>query len=196
MITHTYISSDLTKLFKKPSLVFNQFFRSDLKNKIEAWFNPRQKWLTQTIPNTWCDKVTLIPHLLFECLVHYVEKEEGLQDQIDWSQDLKDGHVSQQYLDAIIKRDKTLRSAYNYIKFERPELERQHANSYPKTISANKERFVENKDGHYMMRSCEELYGMPYEQAYAETNRLEKLIAKKDMITMKTIIKYHEHLWT
>ena len=168
----------------------------DFYYSVRDFFSPRQRWLTKKIPNHWCDKVFLIPHLLFECLVHYVEKEEGLQDQIDWSQDLKDGHVSQQYLDAIIKRDKTLRSAYNYIKFERPELERQHTNSYPKTISANIPRFVENKDGHYMMRSCEELYGAPYEQAYAETNRLEKLIAKKDMMTMKTIVKYHEHLWT
>lgn len=196
MITHTYISSDLAKLFKKPSLVFNQFFRGELKYKIKAWFNPRQKWLTQTIPNTWCDKVTLIPHLLFECLVHYVEHEEGLQDEIDWSQDLKEGHVTQQYLDTIKKRDKTLRNAYNYIKFERPILQRQHESSYPEIRPTNKEMFVTNEDGYSVMRSCKDLYGMPYEQAYAETNRLEKLIAKKDMMTMKTIVKYYEHLWT
>jgi hypothetical protein len=193
MIEHTYISSNLKKLIKNPSLIFNSFFLSELKSIIEAWFNPRQKWLTQTIPNTWCDKTTLIPHLLFECLVHYVEQEKGLQDQLDWSQDLKEGYVTQQYVEGIVKRDAELRKAYNYIKFERPELEYQLENSYPET---NREIFVINEDGHTVMRSCKDLYGMPYEQAYAQTNRLEKFIAKKDMMTMKTIIKYHEFLWT
>lgn len=196
MITHSYISSNLSKLFKKPSLVFNRFFYNNLKDSIEAWFNPRQKWLTRNIPNTWCDKTTLIPQLLFECLVHYVEEEKGLQDQLDWTSDLKDGHVTQDYLDTIYKRDAALRSAYNYIKFERPELQRQHENSYPEIRPTNKEMFAANKNGYSIMRSCEDLYGMPYKQAYAETNRLEKLIDKKDMMTMNVIVKYYQNMWT
>lgn len=196
MITHSYISSNLSKLFKKPSLIFNRFFYTTLKDDIEAWFNPRQKWLTRAIPNTWCDKTTLIPQLLFECLVHYVEEEKGLQDQLDWTSDLKDGHVTQDYIDTIYKRDAALRSAYNYIKFERPELQKQHENSYPEIKTPCKEMFAVNKNGYNTMRSCEDLYGMPYKQAYAETNRLEKLIDKKDMVTMNVIVKYYQYMWT
>jgi len=47
-----------------------------------------------------------------------------------------------------------------------------------------------------VMRSCEDLYGFPYEEAYAETNRLEKLIEEKDMWAMNMIVKYHQYMWT
>lgn len=191
-----YYTFNITKLLRHPSLLFNRFFRGELKYKIETWFNPRQKWLTQTIPNTWCDKTYLIPQLLFECLVHYVEEEKGLQDQLDWTSDLKEGHVTQDYLDTIYKRDAALRSAYNYIKFERPELQLKHENSYPEIKTPCKEMLAVNKDGYSIMRSCEDLYGMPCKQAYAENHRLEKLIEKKDMMTMKTIVKYYQYLWT
>jgi Mn-dependent DtxR family transcriptional regulator len=46
------------------------------------------------------------------------------------------------------------------------------------------------------MRSCEELYGMPYKEAYAEVRRLEALIEEKDMWAMKTIIKHYQKMWT
>jgi Mn-dependent DtxR family transcriptional regulator len=46
------------------------------------------------------------------------------------------------------------------------------------------------------LRSCEEMYGLPYEEAYAETQRLEALIEEKDMWAMQTIVKYYQKLWT
>ena len=46
------------------------------------------------------------------------------------------------------------------------------------------------------MNRCEDIYGMSYEEAYAEVNRLEKLINKKDLWAMNTIIKYQKSLWT
>jgi hypothetical protein len=36
---------------------------------------------------------------------------------------------------------------------------------------------------------------MSFEEAYAETNRLEKLIEEKDLWAMNAIVKYHQHLW-
>lgn len=183
------------RVFKHPSLLFNRFFWNDLKYQISAWFNPRQKWLTETIPNTWCDKTTLIPHLLFECLIHYVEKEKGLQDQIDWSEDLKAGYVSQEYVNDHQNRDALLRAVYNYVKTERLELEAAHDNSYPIPLSPAKDLFTKNEDGNRTMRSCEDVYGMAYAEAYAETNRLEKLIEEKDLWAMNTIVKYHQYLW-
>jgi hypothetical protein len=185
------------RVFRYPSLLFNSFYWWDLKYKIQAWFKPRQKWLTRTIPNTWCDKVTLIPHLLFACLVHYVEEEKGLQDEIDWSDDLEKGYVSQEYVDNVKATDSELRAVYNYIKVERPDLEKQHDNSYPTRSSAEiNDLFVEDADGNCTMRSCEDLYGMSYAEAYAETTRLEKLIEEKDMWALQTIIKHYQKLWT
>jgi hypothetical protein len=184
------------RVFRCPSLLFNSFYWWDLKYKIQAFFNPRQKWLTRTIPNTWCDKVSLVPHLLFTCLVHYVEDENGLQDQIDWSDDLEKGYTSQEYVDNVKSTDSELRSVYNYIKTERPQLEDQYNNSYPTPNSKGGDFFVQDADGRYTMRSCEDLYGLSYEEAYAETHRLEKLIEEKDMSAMLTIVKHYQRLWT
>ena len=99
--------------FKTPSLLLHKYFWMDLKYQIKSWFNPSQKWLTKDIPNTWCDKVTLIPHLLFSCLVHFVEEEKGLQDEYDWSDDIAKGYVSQQYVDHNNKIYSNLRKVYN-----------------------------------------------------------------------------------
>jgi hypothetical protein len=195
MIMDTY-TTNVLRVFKHPSLLFNSFFWWDVRYRISAFFNPRQKWLTKTIPNTWCDKVTLIPHLLFTCLIHYVEKEEGLNDNYDYAEDLEKGYVSQQYVDSVLETDRELREVYNYIKTERPQLEEQHENSYPTPNSKAGDIFVENKDGSCTMRSCEELYGMPYKEAYAEVRRLEALIEEKDMWAMNTIVKHYQKMWT
>lgn len=184
------------RVFKHPSLLFNGFYWSDIKYSISAYFNPRQKWLTKTIPNRWCDKTSLIPHLLFTCLVHYVEEEKGLQDDYDYSEDLKAGFISQEYVNNVLTTDRELREVYNYIKTERPDLVEQHENSYPTPQQPNTEFFTKGEDGHYTLRSCEELYGMSYEEAYAETHRLEALLEEKDMWAMKTIIKHYQKMWT
>jgi hypothetical protein len=195
MIIDTY-TTNFCRVFKHPSLLFNSFYWWDIRYKISAFFNPRQKWLTKTIPNTWCDKVSLIPHLLFTCLIHYVEQEEGLSDNYDYAEDLEKGYVSQQYVDSVLETDRELREVYNYIKTERLQLEEQHENSYPTPNSKAGDIFVENKDGSCTMRSCEELYGMSYKEAYAEVRRLEALIEEKDMWAMKTIIKHYQKMWT
>jgi len=195
MIIETKTPS-LWKVFKRPSLLFNSFYWWDFRYKLEAFFNPRQKWLTKTIPNTWCDKVTLIPHLLFTCLTHYVEDEKGLQDHIDWTEDLEKGYVSQQYVDSVLETDRELRAVYNYIKTERSQLEEQHENSYPTPKDPNSDFLVQKEDGRYIAKSCEELYGLTFKEAYAETHRLETLLEEKDMWAMNTIIKHYQKMWT
>jgi hypothetical protein len=189
-------TTSIWRAFKHPSLLFSSFYWLDIRYKISAFFKPRQKWLTKTIPNTWCDKVSLIPHLLFTCLVHYVEDEKGLSDDYDFSEELEKGYVSQQYVDSVLTTDRELRSVYNYIKTERPDLVEQHDNSYPTSNSKGGDFFVQDADGRYTMRSCEDLYGFPYEEAYAETHRLEKLIEEKDMWAMQAIIKHYQKMWT
>ena len=184
------------RVFKHPSLLFNGFYWSDIKYSISAYFNPRQKWLTKTIPNRWCDKTSLIPHLLFTCLVHYVEKEEGLHDEHDYSEDLKAGFVSQEYVDSVLTTDRELREVYNYIKTERPELNRQLDDAYPTPQQPHTEFFTKNEDGHYTMKTCEELYGMSYKKAYSKVRSIEAKLEKKDAWAMKTIIKHYQKMWT
>lgn len=195
ILDETYTPS-IWRVFKSPSLLLNQYYWYDVKYKIDAFFRPRQKWLTQSIPNTWCDKPELIPHLLFTCLVHYVEKEEGLRDSYDYTEDLEKGYISQEYVDSVYTTDRELREVYNYIKTERSSLMVDLGNSYPTPKDSNTEFFVQGDDGHCTMKSCEELYGMSYKEAYAEPKRLEELIAEKDMWAMSTIIKHHQKMWT
>lgn len=51
---------------------------------IRCWFNPRQKWLTSKIPNTYADKPYLIEEILIACIIDFVEQEKALEI-IDWT---------------------------------------------------------------------------------------------------------------
>ena len=184
----------MNKLIKKLKLLTNRLFWLDIKYCISAFFNPRQKWLTKKIPTTWCDKTTLIPLVLFECLRHYVE-EEGLMSPDVYRKEYEDGYISETYRDKMIKVVTELREAYDHI-VNRPWLEAEMYDAYPRTIEPNMEYFVKGEDGNYTMRSCEELYGCSYKEAYAKQQKLEKLLEKRDLKAMQTIVKYYEYLWT
>jgi hypothetical protein len=170
---------NLFRVFRKPSMLFNRFWRSDVYYGFTSYFNPRQKWLTRVIPNTWCDKVELVPQIIFACLIDFVEGEKGLsQLDFDWEKELEDGHVSQEYVDNVIKVYSELRDVYVYIKTERALLQKQHVASYPD----------------YPLPP--ELEGKGYYEVYAETNRLEKLIKEKDQWAMHAIVTHVGYLWT
>lgn len=89
----------------------------------------QQKWLTDKIKGDWMDKDHIIGIVLFESLIHYVEKENGLNlPQYDWSDDLRKNHVTQEQVNVFKKRQKELKNAYLYLKNERPALEHQVEN--------------------------------------------------------------------
>lgn len=179
---------------KKLIMLFtNSYTRSELYWKIRSFFIPQQRWLTKIIPRTYCDKVELVPRVLFAILVDFVEKEKGLsQLDVDWSKELEDGHISQDYIDDINRTYGELRDAYNYIKHERDALLAAQDDSYPKTLPTNDEKG--NKSS--LMQSCETLYGMSYAEAYAETIRLETLIQQRDQDAMMIIVRNVGMLWT
>lgn len=104
--------------------VFSKYFWNDIWYKITAFFNPRQKWLTKHIPNIWKDKPELIQDILFACLVHYVEEENGLHDESFYKKDLDEHYISKEYYDHSVEWNNDLREVYNYIKTERPKLEK------------------------------------------------------------------------
>ncbi len=89
----------------------------------------QQKWLTDKIKGDWMDKDHIIEIVLFESLIHYVEKENGLNlPQYDWSDDLRKNHVTQEQVNVFKKRQKELKNAYLYLKNDRPALEHQVEN--------------------------------------------------------------------
>lgn len=89
----------------------------------------QQKWLTDKIKGDWMDKDQIIGIVLFESLIHYVEKENGLNlPQYDWYDDLRKNHVTQEQVNVFKKRQKELKNAYLYLKNERPALEHQVEN--------------------------------------------------------------------
>jgi len=189
-----------TRVFKKFWLLLtNSHARDGVYWDIRAWFKPQQKWLTDVVPRTFCDKVELVPRVLFAILVDFVENEKGLsQLDMDWSKEIADGHVTQAYVDDIHKTYGELRDAYNYVKHERDALQSAHDASYPSLLPGVTDMFVPIRDGSGLRRmlTCEEQYGMSYAQAYAETNRLEALIEERDQDAMMTIVRHVKTLWT
>lgn len=140
---------------------------------IKTFFNPRQKWLIKKIPNHWMDKDGLIELVLFECLIHYVEQEVGLQDKLDWDEELKNGFISEEYVANVKSIDGRLREAYDYVKYERPKLQKALDDSYPEFDAKG-----------------------TYEELYGETNRLEQEICSKDTKAMQTIVELRQYMWT
>jgi hypothetical protein len=155
--------------------------RSLAWDELGAWFNPRQKWLTSKIPNTWCDKPELIRILMFEMIVNFVEEEKGLdQFNVDWSEDIKDGYVTQEYVDDRNSIYSQIKIVYDYIKDERPALVKAHDESYPEI---NFNTFAPVND-------------VPFNEAYAENNRLEALLEEKDDWALHKIVELREYIWT
>ena len=175
--------------------LFSTYFWSDLIYKIKCLFNPRQEWLTDVIPDTHCDKVELIPTILFKCLEHYVEVE--LKN--DWShelgytyeEELKLGYVNQEYVDRVMKIDKDLFEAYRWIKWGRVELKQKIDDAYPPSKSIS-DMFTKREDGNYSMTPL----SVKESNCYAEVTRLEIILSDKDIEAMQIIVKHHNSLWT
>ena len=126
--------------------LFSQYFWNDKWYKITAFFNPRQKWLTKHIPNTWKDKPELIQDILFACLIDYVEGEEGLRDASFYEQDLKDGYISQEYHDHSVAINNDLREVYVYLKEERSKLVKTSISSSDVAVWLQAEDTLNDKD--------------------------------------------------
>lgn len=185
--------SKLTRVFRKYT---NSHYWFELRYKVKCFFYPKQEWLTDVIPNTYCDKVELIPKMLFTCLVHYIEvelKQEFVHDiGYDYKEELENGWVSQDYVDHHVNIDTQLMKAYNYIKTGRDAIEARIDAAYPPSRPWDEmfKRSEEHEDYYEMTVSKER------SECYKEVQRLEAIKLKKDKECMRIIIKHHEHLWT
>ena len=104
-----------------------------------------------------------------------------LQDYLDWSEDLKSGFVSQEYVDNVIDRDSQFRSVYNYFKYRRPQLEKDLDNAYPES------KYLFDVVGDNTKT---------YKELYAEVNRIEREIEENDAWAMKKMIELRQYMWT
>lgn len=86
----------------------------------------RQKWLTDKLKGDWMDKDGLLEICIFESLVHYVEKEKGLRDNLDelFKEEIEKGHVTQETVDQIKAREGLLKHCYDWIKVGRVEIQK------------------------------------------------------------------------
>lgn len=166
----------------------------NLKDTICNFLNPKQKWITKSIPKHWCDKDELIRNLLFDILVHYVEEENGLQDEYDWDSDLEQGHVSKEYVNNVLSCDTALRAAYNYIKFERNKIKDDFYKAHKELLTCRTSGTIDD-----LFKKTDDNYFTPskeYAEYLSKLNAINDDITKRDTEVLNTIIKYRESLWT
>lgn len=164
--------------------IFKKYFWTELKWDIICFFTPRQKWLTDKIPNNWCDKVELIPLVLFEILVNFVEQE---MEAVSWdfSQEVRHGNCSQEYSDHIKFIKSEILSVYDYIKIKRPSLEQELKDLHPplEDVVKDLQNLFDNRSSSLM-------------DAHREIERVKKEIEDLDTQAMYKIVKYRSYLWT
>ena len=152
--------------------VYSFYFSLKYRLKESKWaiynyFRSSQHWLIKQIPRSYQDKPELITLLLFAILVDYVEKEGGLNDMdYNWDEELTLGWISQQYVEEVKARERLLMDTYNYIKFERPIMEKQ----------LQKLLYSDNNIDQYFS--------------------YEKLCDEKDAEALQIIVKNAPFLWT
>ena len=146
--------------------IFREFI-----NTIRAFFNPRQKWLTNKIPYYWIDKDRLWEICILEGIKHYVEEEKALEFLCN------DNPPEQAKFVAEVK--------YHYDVITRilPELEEQLNIAWKNVPNRSLKDINNSKPG-------------DYERIYGGINKLEKEIFDLKTETMIWAIKKRDHIWT
>lgn len=88
-----------------------------------AFFNPRQKWLTNKIGRRWVDKIELVSLVAFESIIHFIEKEKAFE-HIEWNATPEHKKAAEEF-----------KRAYKYVKINIPILEEKNEKLYKNRIS-------------------------------------------------------------
>ena len=186
-----------TLMFKIRSFVYKKFGVWDLwdilpyrwsmwyYDKLKPIFKPKHARLRKAIPRQWCDITSLIVDVNFEFIKTFYE-EEYVDGIVDWS-------ATEHHQEFATWLERT----YIYILNERPELEKQKDEAYPKRDGCLFDNFEEITDeqGRKLYKFKET--GVSYEVSpYGEVSRLEKLIEDKDTEILTQLIKRREYFWT
>ena len=150
---------------------------------VKPIFKPKNSRLRKAIPRQWRDITSLIVDVNFEFIKAFYE-DEYVDGIVDWSATEHHQEFAE-WLD----------QAYSYITKERPELEKEKDNAYPKSSSIDDmfEPFVD-EHGRKIFQMKDD--GIPYDVKYGEVNRLEKLIEEKDTEILTQLIKRKDYFWT
>ena len=153
--------------------IFNKYFWKDLwYDQISSRVRPRQKWVYKCLPRQWQDKDSVVRLVLFECIIHFVEREKCFET-IVWT-----------WGDGSKKVVAKIREIYDWIKVVRPQMEAKMWDAYPPM------RKIDVLD--WVKASTKE----EYESKYGEVDRLEKYIDDKDTEYLQWIVVNRSSLWT
>jgi len=152
-------------------------------DKLKPIFKPQHSRLRKAIPKQWCDISSLILNVNFEFIKTFYE-EEYVDGVVDWS--------ATEYHQEFAH---WLELSYNWITTQRPQLEKQKEEAYPKSPSID-DMFEEiiDENGKKIFQFKDD--GIPYEVKYGEVNRIEELIDKKDTEVLTEFIKHRDYFWT
>ena len=155
---------------------------------VKIIFKPYHSRLRKAIPRQWWDLSGLIIEINFEIIKSFYEDEYS-KGIVDWNADKHHKRFAE-----------WLEDSYKYITVERPELEKQKDAAYPKTDDVSDWFGEEETDKNGVvtrtMKTCEERYGKSYEEVYAEVNRLDALIDKRDTKILTDLIKKRNYFLT
>lgn len=177
------------KSYNAPSIFYKYWWRDMWYTQVSARLNPRNKWLTSKIPNTWADKDTIIEICLFESIINYVEGEQALGDSTDffknyrWTQTDKDIGIGWKNFYKELKKN------YDIVKYKLPKMEaelKQLWNDIPNTNF-----FDEDGDWSNVTTSK-----FDYNKKYGKIDKLEKKIDDLKTEVMLWTVKNRSYMWT
>jgi len=151
---------------------------------IKPIFRPSNSRIRKSVPKQYRDVTSLIVDINFEFIKAFYE-DEYVDGVVDWT-------ATEHHQEFA----RWLEQSYVYIIDERPELERQKDDAYPKSNGCLFDNFEKITDERgrtlYQMKDDD----VPYDVKYAEVNRLEKIIEDRDTEILTQIIKRREYFWT
>lgn len=161
IIRFTSVDDFMDKIKQSKPSIFKRiiWMVNDITWKVYRYFKPAHPQIRKSIPKEFVDISSLIVTVNFEFIKTFHDNE---MDLIDWEHN-EDYKQFKNWID----------SAYNYIMFERPELEKELSNSYPPP----------------KMKGT-------YEEKYKDVIRFEKLIETKDTEILLQLIKRREMFWS
>ena len=179
------ITDKLSDLFYTVKVKVNNFYW----HRVRCIFIPQQKWLTSSIPKTWCDKPELISDVLFTILINFVEEEKGLENiatQVIYARNDEDGHYGEHAIkrhDAYLEVCKDLTNAYNWAK-KRHEIEE---NIYAPVKGVNLGDVV----------NVSNVFSDPdIAKKFENVNNLQEAYKEQEDIHLLSILKHKDYMWT
>jgi len=150
---------------------------------IKPIFRPSNSRIRNSIPRQYRDVTSLIVDVNFEFIKAFYE-DEYVDGIVDWT-------ATEHHQEFATWLEKS----YIYIIDERPELEKQKENSYPK-MGPFDQLFEEiiDESGKKLFQFKDD--GIPYDVKYSEVNRLEKLMVERDTDILNQLIKRRDYFWT